>query len=402
MSFASNTLVTSTKVAKESLMQLENNLGMAKMIYRDWENKLTKDGETLGIREPNKFRATKARSRSNSALSESNLTLTVATQAHVSYEWSTKEMTDTIERVSERYITPAMSALANTVDVDLYDMYKDIPNQVGTAGVDPGGYDAYVDARQKMNEEAAPVDGRFVNVNPAAEAATLKGLKGLFNEKLINGVIAKGAIGALAGFDFYMGQNVQMHTTGKFTTNATPLVKGASQSGSSLIVDGWATDGSSTIKEGDVFTIADVYAVNPKTGESTGSLRQFVVTADATMTAGSAPSVTLSIEPDVTTGGAYQTVNSSPANDAAVTFVGSESTQYPINLAFHKTAFTLAMRPLEIPSSVVYGARQSYNGLSMRAIKAFDIDEDKEVIRFDILYGVLCQTPLLACRIIGG
>jgi len=114
MSFASNTIISSTILTKESLRMLENQLGMAKMVYRDWENKLTKDGETLGIRKPNVFRATKARARTNSALAESNITLTVATQAHVSFEWSTKEMTDTIDRISERYIKPALSALANT------------------------------------------------------------------------------------------------------------------------------------------------------------------------------------------------------------------------------------------------------------------------------------------------
>ena len=81
--------------------------------------------------------------------------------------------------------------------------------------------------------------------------------------------------------------------------------------------------------------------------------------------------------------------------------VGTESTEYPINLAFHKDAFTLAIRPLEIPSSCVWGARESYNGLSVRAIKAYDVDEDKEVLRFDVLYGVLTQNPSFATRISG-
>jgi len=397
MSFASNTIISSTILAKESLRQLENNLGMAKMVYRDWENKLTKDGETLGIRKPNVFRATKARARTNSALNESNITLTVATQAHVSFEWSTKQMTDTIDRITERYVKPALSPLANTVDVDLYALYKDVANQVGTPGTAPSDFDVYADARQKMNEEAIPLDQRFVNVNPAGEAATLKGLKGLFNEKMINDIIAKGSLGSLAGYDFYMAQSVQAHTTGTFTTGSTPLVNGASQTGSTLVTDGWAS-GAADVTEGDVFTIAGVYAVNPKTGASTAELRQFVVTADTSDTAGA---MSIPISPEIITSGAYQTVTASPANNAAITMVGTEATEYPVNLAFHKDAFTLAMRPLEIPSSAVYGARESYNGLSVRCLKAYDIDEDKEVLRFDILYGILCQNPPFACRIIG-
>lgn len=397
MSMASNTLVSSTILAKESLRQLENNLGMAKMVYRDWENKFAKDGETLGIRKPNAFRATKARARTNSALSESNVTLTVATQAHVSFEWSTKQMTDTIDRIAERYIKPAMSALANTVDVDLYALYVDVANQVGTPGTAPAGFDVYADARQKLNEEAAPLDSRYVCVNPAGEAATLKGLKGLFNQKTVQEVVAKGHLGELAGFDFFMAQNVQTHTTGAFTTSSTPLVDGASQTGAILNTNGWAS-GAADLNEGDVFTVAGVYAVNPKTGLTTGQLRQFTVTADISDTSGA---IAIPISPSIVTSGAYQTVTASPANDAAITMVGTESSQYPINMAFQKDAFTLAMRPLEIPSSCVYGSRQSYDGLSIRVIKAYDIDEDKEVLRFDILYGVLTQRPELACRIIG-
>lgn len=397
MSFASNTIISSTILAKESLRMLENQLGMAKMIYRDWENKLSKDGETLGIRKPNVFRATKARARTNSALAESNITLTVATQAHVSFEWSSKEMTDTIDRISERYIKPALSALANTVDVDLYALYKDIYNQVGTPGTSPAGYDVYADARTRLNEEAIPNDMRYVCVNPQAEGATLKGLKGLFHEKTVNEIIAKGFIGALAGMDFYMAQSIQNHTTGAYTTSSTPLVDGASQTGDTLLSNGWAS-GAADLNEGDVFTVAGVYAVNPKTGASTGILRQFVVTADISDTTGA---IDIPIYPSIVTSGAYQTCSASPANDAVITMMGVESTSYPINMAFHKDAFTLAMRPLEIPSSAVWGARESYNGLSVRAIKAYDVDEDKEVLRFDILYGVLSQNPGFACRIIG-
>lgn len=397
MSFASNTLISSTLLTKESLRQLENNLGMAKLINRDWENKLSKDGETLGIRKPNVFRATKARARSNSALAESNITLTVATQAHVSFEWSTKEMTDTIDRVTDRYIKPALSALANTVDVDLYALYSDIYNQVGTPGTAPAGYDVYADARTRLNEEAIATDQRYVCVNPKAEGATLKGLKGLFHEKTVNDIIAKGFIGALAGMDFYMAQSIQNHTTGAFTTGSTPLVDGAGQTGDTLLTNGWSS-GAATLKEGDVLTVSGVYAVNPKTGASTGELRQFTVTADITATLAV---IDIPISPSIVTSGAYQTCSASPANDAAITMVGTESTAYPMNIAFHKDAFTLAMRPLEIPSSCVWGGRESYNGLSVRAIKAYDVDEDKEVLRFDILYGVLSQNPSFACRIVG-
>ena len=390
-------LVSSTIIAKESLRMLENQLGMSKMVYRDWENQFAKDGDTLGIRKPNVFRASKQRTRVPSPLTENTITLTVATQAHVSFEWSSKQMTDTLDRISERYIKPAMSALANVMDVDLYDLHDNVYNQVGTPGTAPSDYDVYADARRRLNEEAIPEENRYCCLNPKGEAETMKGLKGLFNEKMINDIIAKGALGHLAGFDTYMAQNIQAHTTGYFTTDSTPVVNGANQTGASLVTKTWKS-GVATLKKGDVFTIAGVYAVNPKTGASTAELRQFVVTADITATG---VAITIPISPSIVISGPLQTVTGSPAADAAITMVGTESTQYPINIAFHKECFTLAVRPLEIPSSAVYGARESYNGLSVRVMKAYDINEDIEVLRFDVLYGTLCQRPEMGCRIIG-
>ena len=111
--------------------------------------------------------------------------------------------------------------------------------------------------------------------------------------------------------------------------------------------------------------------------------------------------IDIPIYPTITTSGAYQTVDASPADEAPITLVGTESTQYPQSLAFHKDCMTLAVRPLEIPQSAAWGARESYNGLSVRVIKAYDVEEDKEVLRFDILYGVLCQLPELGVRITG-
>ena len=393
-----NSFLTSTIIAKEALRQLENNLTQSKLCYRDWENKFAKDGDTLGIRKPVKFRASKQRVRVNSDITESNVNLTVATQAHVSFQWETKIMTDTIERVSERYIKPAMSALANTVDVDMFTLYSALANQVGTPGTAPNGFDPYADAMRRLDEEAVPGDTRVAVMNPEAKAETLKGLKSLLNDKIVSGTVTKGFIGSLANLDFHMAQNVKVHTTGHFTTGSTtPLVNGADQSGATLITDGWAS-GTATLKLGDVFTLAGVYAVNPKTGQTTGSLRQFVVTADITSTGAA---IVIPISPSIVYEGAYQTVDVRPADNAAITMIGTEDTQYPINMAFHKDCFTLAMRPLEIPTSVSWGARESYEGLSVRAIKAYDITNDIEVLRFDILYGVLAQYPELGCRIIG-
>ena len=71
----------------------------------------------------------------------------------------------------------------------------------------------------------------------------------------------------------------------------------STQGSTTLAVTG---TGSETVTDGDVFTVAGVYAVNPQTRESTGSLQQFVVTSAATATAGA---YTLTVSPAMYTAG---------------------------------------------------------------------------------------------------
>ena len=147
-----------------------------------------------------------------------------------------------------------------------------------------------------------------------------------------------------------------------------------------------------------MFTIADVYAVNPVSKQSTGVLQQFVIQANITATG---TDCTLSIAPAIITSGPYQTVDSVPANDAAITMVGTGSTQYAQNLVFHKNAFALVMADLEMPDGAVFKARESHNGYSMRVIKYYDGEMDEDKIRLDVLYGVKAIYPDLACRLSG-
>lgn len=394
---SSNTLITPTIIAREALRALENNLVMGANIYREYKNEFKKVGTAISLRKPNKFRATKAQARSNTNLAESSDTFTVATQAHVSWAFSSVELTMTIENYKRRYITPAAEALANTVDVDLLSLYDDIPNQVGTPGTTPATFGALGDAGQRLDEESCPQSNRKIVFNPAANWSMADALKGTFDQGLANSTIRKGMLGRVANFEIFMDQNVQTHTTGIHTTSSTPLVAGASQSGTSLATDGWAVS-TAILKAGDVFTLADVYAVNYTSGDSTGVLRQFVSTTD--VSSDGSGLATIVITPGITASGAYQTVSAAPANNAAITVVGTESTGYSQNLAFHPEAFGLVTMPLEMPANT-WGRREVHKGVSIRVLKQYDIDADEEIIRMDILYGVKTLNPALACRITG-
>ena len=108
---------------------------------------------------------------------------------------------------------------------------------------------------------------------------------------------------------------------------------------------------------------------------------------------------TISIFPAITTSGAYQTVSGSPANGAAISVKGSASTSYAQNLAFVKDAFGLVTVPLELYDGVDFKARQEYKGISMRIIRAYDVNNDVAPCRVDILYGVSAYYPELAVRL---
>jgi len=224
------------------------------------------------------------------------------------------------------------------------------------------------------------------------------GLKGLFNAAgEVSRQYMRGQMGQALGFTWVMDQNVNVHTTGAFA--GTVLVNDTVSSGDATIdLDGF-TDAAPTVKQGDIFTIAGVNAVNPETGDDTGSLQQFVVTADKTGSSNAIDGVAVS--PSFISSGAKKTVTALPADNAAITFTGSASTAYPINMAYHRDAFTLVTADLNLPKGTHFAARAVFDGISLRIVSDYDITTDKTPTRIDVFFGWKTVRPSLACRIIG-
>ena len=177
----------------------------------------------------------------------------------------------------------------------------------------------------------------------------------------------------------------------------TPLVNGASQTGSSLITNGWTASRSGLLNVGDVFTIAGVHAVNPQNYLSTGSLKNFVVVSTAASDSGGNSTIVFS--PAITTTGPYQNVDTAPANGAAITPMGTAATSYFQNIAFTRDAFGLVCVPMELPGGVDFAAREMFRNISMRVIRAYDVWNDVTPCRIDILYGVARFYDELAVRL---
>jgi hypothetical protein len=303
-----------------------------------------------------------------------------------------------------------MQALANKIDYDLLGLYTNIPNQVGTPGVTPSKFLTFAEAQATLADFSTPMQDRYCVVDPWCQAQMADAFKGLFAADKVKDAINSGSMGGMiAGFDMHMSQNVRTHTCGTAAGVSTLLADGATTDGDSTMdIDqngSWAV----TFKAGDIFTVANVNGVNPITGLATGRARQFVVTADVGTSGNEG---TCSIIPGTDpwflydssaaeTYLPYQTIDTHVVDNAAVTCAGSASLAHKVNLAFHRDCMGLVMVPLEMPASATWKAQKSYKGYSMRVIRGYDIINDVEYIRFDVLYGKRVLNPLMGCRIAG-
>ena len=382
-----NTLITPSVIAKEAMMQLENNMVMGNLVHRDYKKEFVKIGSTVSIRKPVKFVASDGATRVNQNVSESTTSITINKRKHVSWQFSTEELTLSVKEYSERYIKPAMIALCNVVDSDLCDLYKDVPGYVGAAADVPDTFATSVELTGLwMDNHAVPKDGRKLVMDPTGYWTMLGGQTGLYQSAaIVEGAYRRARLGEIAGFEIFQDQNIKLHTKGTYSAGT---VNGGSQVGSTITMN--TTTG--TVVKGDLVTFVGTYDVNPISRSTLSNLKSFAITADQTTSATS-----FAITPDIITSGAYQTVSASPTTGQTMVIIGTHTA----HLSFVKQAFALVMVPLEMPDGASFKARESHNGLSVRVIKAYDVEEDQDIIRLDIMYGVKTIYPELACRLIG-
>lgn len=399
-----NTELTASVVAKEALDILTNNLVFVNKVNRSWEGEFDKNvngykiGQTVNIRRAARFTSVTGANLSTQDFTELQTSLTINTQRHIDVTFTTQELTLQLSEFSERVLEPQMVQLANDIDTDSLTMYNQVNNIVGTPGVTPNSFLSVGNAYRRLNEEAAPTKGLTTLLDPAAGITIADALKGVFVGKVAEEGLEEGFITKLANTSLYMAQGVRQHTVGAL--GGTPVVNGANQTGSTLVTNGWTAAVAVRLKKGDVFTLPGVFAVNPLTRQTTGVLRNFVVTAD-TSSDGSG-NMTIPIYPAITTSGALQTVTASPANSAALTILtGSANTSYTQNIMFHKDAFAFASVPLVMPKGVHFSAQERYKGVSLRIVQAYTISNDSLPCRMDVLYGYNTVFPELGCRITG-
>lgn len=408
---ANNTL-TADVVAKIALPILENELGILNKMYRAHESEFDstvngyKKGDTVRIRRPADFTVRSGATMSTQDVIEGNTSLVVDQQKGIDFQFTSTDLTLKVEDMGERIIKPAMSSLVNAIALDvLTQMYQGTYNYVGTPGTRLTTFAGFTKAPERLDELSAPSSERGAVLCPNDFWGLVGSNTTLFAPTVVQQALRTGELGDLGNMSTWMSQVVPTHTVGAL--GGTPLVNGASQNvtydsvkltwSQTLNTDGWTNSVTGVLKAGDVFTIANVFMVNPKTKATTSILQQFVVTADANSGATTGPAA-LTISPPIIISGPYQTVNAAPADNAAITVLGTAATNYRQNLAFHKNAMALAVVPMEMPPAAYGASRQSYKGLSVRVIPTYDGTNDISKWRLDILYGRKLIDPRVVTR----
>lgn len=391
-----NSILTPTAVTREALRILHQKLNFIGNINKQYDDSFAKTGakigDTLKIRLPNQYTVRTGATLSTQDTTETSTSLQVGTQKGVDLNFTSVDLTLSLDDFSSRILEPAMAVLAANIEADALSMHLDVYNNVPNIG-STLTMNKLMTGRKVLNDNLAPMDdNRTALLNTQDNVDLIDALKGLFQDSsAISKQYKEGMMGRTAGFDFYENTLIPTQPTGTALSATTYTVNGASQTGASVIV----ANGATTFKKGDIITFAGCNRVHPETKADTGVLQSFVVTADYAGGAG-----TIAISPSIVITGGSQNVSASPTNGGAVTKVGGASAIYKPSMVFHRDAFTFATADLIMPKGVDFAAREVQDGISMRIVRQYSISNDTFPTRLDVLYGFKTIRPQLACRLL--
>jgi hypothetical protein len=392
-----NSLLTISMITREAIMLFRNTNKFLQSIDMQYDDQFAKTGAKIGtslkIRLPNDYTVRTGATASIQDTAEQSTTLTLATQKGVDVSFNSVDRALSLDDFSKRILAPMINNLAGAVAADIMTGVEGgisnyVSNTSGGSVITPTAAH-WLQAGALLDQNSAPRGTRHLILDPLTMARTVSSLSGLFNpSRAIGSQYEKGMMQEALGWDWESDQTVLKHLTS--TYSGTKTVSGASQTGTTLTVN--AITGG--FNAGDIITISGVNSVNRVTKSSNGTLAQFVITA-AAATGATSLSIYPAIIPAV--GGnavQYQTVDASPLNGATITCVSASAETYRKNFGFVPEAITMATADLQIPpKGIVEGAREVYDGVSMRMISDYVITTDQWITRLDVLYGYKFVRP---------
>jgi len=368
-----NEFITVKEIARQVLPRLIENLVFPNLIHKDFSDEyVTGKGATIQVKKPVILTAkefNESEGTSAQDVKEESVDVTLDKLATVDVEFGAIQRATNVDDLNRLFLEPAAVALAEKINSDGLFLYKDIPYAVGKAGTTPSTLKDIADTRKMLNTNKVPVAGRVAVWDPEADA-NFTTIDAIVNAEKSGSTAAlrEGSIGRVFGLDNYMAQGVKQHTTG--ITKATEVkVNGVVRKGAtSLAIDGTTLTGK--LLKGDILTIKK---------------NSYVVTED-TSDAGSNAINTVKVYPALP----------DIADDTVVTLVSGHTA----NLAFNPMAFAFVTRPLVAPAGVESYVT-SYNGITLRVVRGYDMKYKKEMLSMDVLYGYKTMYPELATRVLG-
>jgi hypothetical protein len=409
-----NTFQNQVAYTNETLRCLMNEIILGKKVARDQEGKFAKSpgkiGDTFNIRRPARFTVSTGAAFAAQDYIETSIPIVVNNQKHVDVSFTSADLTLKDEDYSARKIKPGAIQLGQQIDIDGYINAKNTVGPLtGTAGTSPNNISFLTDLGRKMDDYSVPRSKRYLAMDQIANASMINALSGFFQAaKSIASQYKDGVFVDMentVGFLIGMSQNIARHTVGPL--GGAPAVNGAAQgltagwaNTGTLITNAWTAAAAQRVAAGDNFTIANHFAVNPVTKQSTGQLMQYTCTA--AQSSDGAGNLTLTITPAIITAGPWQNVVASPGNGSLLTFSGTASTTYGRSIAWVEDAFSLACVPLEdLAQFGGWGASKSQDGFALRVFRQAAISTDTVGGRVDTLYGWATPYPEQACQLVG-
>lgn len=415
-----NAFQTATVITNEMVRIIHNTsafLGnMNSDFDKNWGAGKYAPGSTVYARRPVQFTIRNGATANVQDLTDSTVPIVINPELGIDFAVQEFDLTTAVQNdggidkaFRDRFLKPAALRISAEVDYQVGLLIKNATfNVVGTPGTGMGSVTDLVNAQIPMDNNSCPRDAmRYAALSPTANAAVVAGLSALFNPRTtLEDQYKKGIVQTQLGIDLMMSQNVPTHTVGAL--GGTPLTNGANQgtvnagaidnpyvSTTSLVTDAWSNSITGVLKKGDVITIAGVNEVNPETKQSTGVLKNFVVTADVNSDVSG--NATIIISPAIIAGGAYQNCTARAADNSALTVkTGTAATAYAQNILWHRDAVTFVSPEMDLPSGMDYAAKSTLadnGGVSLRFVRGFDIVNNRRISRFDVLWGAAVIRP---------
>jgi hypothetical protein len=363
-----NTLLTPQIIANEALLVLENTMVMSQLVHKDYSSEFVNVGDTISIRKPATFRAQNfTGSIINQDATESSVPVVMDRFKDISFSVAPKEMTLDINNFSQQFIAPAMRAVAQGLDEDIFNEVANISQSV-TATSNPTSLADIANMAKTLDIAKVPTDMRHLVFNPKHKYSyALTDNLSKVSYAGTGDTLRNSELGNIYGFDTYMDQNAPDTLAATAGTATGYTVTGAKDATTVALAS--VTSTTATVKTGDGFILD-------------GHMYRF--TADASATAGAVASVTI----DMPLVKAYTT-----------------ATVYLVNkthsLAFHHNAIALVTRPLALPMGAAQSAVQSYNGMTIRVVYGYNQTTKTDTVSLDLIYGIKTLDPTLAVKLVG-